>query len=374
MNHDTFLALVREGLWEDVNDNENQNENLFEGLDWGEVQKLAEEQSVVGLVAAGFDKLKVYGLPLTEKLTLLGKCQLMEQRNVAMNRLIESLVTKLQRAGIKVLLVKGQGIAQCYARPLWRSSGDVDLLLDGDNYKRAKEFFSPLASSVDEEDEDRMHLGLTIDSWLVELHGTLRQSLLKRINIGLDEIQNNMFDNNRVRVWKNAETEVLLPSADNDVIMIFAHILQHYFGSGVGLRQICDWCRLLWEYHDTIDAELLRERLLRMKIMTEWQVFCAYAIDYLGAPHEAMLLFDGKRKWVKKAQRMNKLIMRVGNFGQGRDNSYFQTRPYLIRKYISFKYRISDATTNFSIFPQDSLVTFYRTLSRGLTAAIQGKY
>ena len=146
---DAFLALVRAGLWEEVND----NENLFIGLDWGEVLKLAEEQSVVGLVAAGFERLTAYSLPLTEKLTLLGKCQLIEQRNAAMNSFAAELMQKLHEAGINAVLVKGQGIAQCYAKPQWRSSGDVDLLLDEENYKKAKQLLMPLASETGKEFE-----------------------------------------------------------------------------------------------------------------------------------------------------------------------------------------------------------------------------
>ena len=142
----------------------------------------------------------------------------------------------------------------------------------------------------------------------------------------------------------------------------------------MGLRQICDWTRLLWTYHNTINEGLLRDRLQSMKIMTEWQVFCAYAIEFLGAPVETMLLYDGKKKWVKKAHRMNGLILTVGNFGHGRDLSYYQNRPYLVRKSISFKYRLSDAYSNFLLFPKDSLVTFFQTLTVGLKAAINGKY
>ena len=112
-----FLALLRAGLWGVANENDNQNENLFEGFDWEEVQRLAEEQSVVGLVAAGLERLTAYSLPLTEKLTLLGKCQLIEQQNVAMNQFLGELVEKMRRAGIYTLLLKGQGVAQCIMLP-----------------------------------------------------------------------------------------------------------------------------------------------------------------------------------------------------------------------------------------------------------------
>lgn len=91
-NREAFFALLRAGLWVEVNENEHLNKHLFLGLDWGEVQKLAEEQSVVGLVTAGLENLPTCILPLTEKLKFVGMCQLIEQRNQAMNRFVAELM------------------------------------------------------------------------------------------------------------------------------------------------------------------------------------------------------------------------------------------------------------------------------------------
>ena len=119
----------------------------------------------------------------------------------------------------------------------------------------------PLATSVDEEDEQRRHLGITIDPWIVELHGTLHTRQLMRLNGVLDEVQPDVFEGDRIRTRKNDAVDVLLPAADEDVFFVFSHIIQHYFGGGIGLRQVCDWCRLLWTYRDAIDAALLEVRL-----------------------------------------------------------------------------------------------------------------
>ena len=177
-SQDAFLALVRAGLWEKANDNENQNENLFEGFDWGEVQKLVEEQSVVGLVAAGAEWFTVHGsrfmIPLTEKLTMLGMCQLIEQRNETINHLIVELWFRLREAGVKVLLVKGQGLAQCYERPLWRSSGDVDFLVDEANYWKAVEILKPVAENSFTGGDYSKEYGFNIGAFFVEVHGSLR--------------------------------------------------------------------------------------------------------------------------------------------------------------------------------------------------------
>lgn len=90
-------------------------------------------------------------------------------------------------------LVKGQGVAQCYERPLWRSCGDVDLFFDAENYERAKGFLMPLATSVEPEDQRKKHLAMTIDSWLVELHGLMSTEISERINAGVERVQSNIF-------------------------------------------------------------------------------------------------------------------------------------------------------------------------------------
>lgn len=70
----------------------------------------------------------------------IGEVQVIEQRNKEMNAFVADLIEKLRKVDIYSLLVKGQGVAQCYEKPLWRSCGDVDLFLSDANYKKAKFF------------------------------------------------------------------------------------------------------------------------------------------------------------------------------------------------------------------------------------------
>ena len=88
-----------------------------------------------------------------------------------MNAFIASLIGRMQAAGIYALLVKGQGIAQCYEKPEWRACGDVDLFLSEENYVKAKAFLLPMASSFEEEFVREKHLGMTIDGWVLSCTG-----------------------------------------------------------------------------------------------------------------------------------------------------------------------------------------------------------
>lgn len=313
-NTKAFLELVRAGLWE-----KETRLSQFGRVDYNVVMRLAEEQTVVGLVAAGIDRLKESqedgnAIPLEIKLQLIGQALQIEQRNLAMNRFICELVEKMCEKGIYTLLVKGQGIAQCYEKPLRRSSGDVDLLLSEDNYQKAKEYLVPLCSFQKEEGRYSKHLGLNIpdslgnqsgidqtEPWYVELHGTLRTGLATRIDELVDAVQRDVFFGGNVRSWQNDETTVFLPAPGNDAIFVFTHFLKHFYREDMTIRQVCDWARLLWTYRDKIDVRLLEKRLRGAGLMSEWKAFGALAVEYLGMPVEAMPLYDvtGKKDEVR---------------------------------------------------------------------------
>lgn len=363
-----FFELLRAGLWE----KEVQLAPYGE-IDFSAVLDLAEEQSVVGLLAAGIEHV-VDGKPQKKDvLQFIGRTVQLEQRNQAMNYFIGVIVEKMREAGIYTVLVKGQGVAQCYERPLWRACGDVDFFLDDENYERAKGFLRPLAASVEEEYVREKHLGMTIDPWVVELHGRLYSGLSGRIERELDAVQRETFAGGKVRIWKDGETEVPLLAVESDVFYVFTHILQHFYKGGIGLRQICDWCRLLWTYRSDIDVEKLEGRLRRTGLMSEWRAFGAFAVEVLGMDAEAVPFYSDAAKWKKKATRIRDFVLMSGNFGHNRGHSYFEKYPYLVRKCVSFGRRVGDLARHARIFPIDSLRFFPCMLVNGVRSAVNGE-
>lgn len=302
-----FYALLRAGLWE-----RKVQLASYQPLDWKALCSYAERQSVVGLLGAGLDYVEDVRLQKKDVAPFISSVYGLESRNRAMNDFLAAQVERMREAGIFVLLVKGQGIAQCYERPLWRMCGDVDFLLDQENYLKATALLSPLASRSKKEGRYSKHLGLTIDSWPVELHGSLRSGLSSRVDRVIDAVQEESFRNKEVRVWKCGPTDVLLPSVDNDIIFVFTHYLKHFYKGGILVRQVCDWCRLLWAYRGSVQIDLLEKRLRRMGLMQEWKTFAAFAVTYLGMPSDAMPLYDPSPRWSKKAGRVSAYILSFG--------------------------------------------------------------
>lgn len=309
-NQQAFFALVRAGLWS----NGNPDIRIDGTTDWQEVYRLATEQSVLGLVLAGLEYSDIKP-PKVLLLQWIGEVQLIEQRNKAMNQFIADLIAKMRDADIYTLLVKGQGIAECYERPQWRASGDVDLFLSVENFEKAKSLLLPLSSGNKPECNYSKELGYYIDSCSVELHGTQRTGLSSRVDAEIDAVQRDLFYGGKVRSWNNEGTTIFLPTADEDVFIIFTHFIKHFYKEGgVTVRQVCDWCRLLWTYKDSIDSKLLERRIKRAGLKSEWKAFGMLSVDFLGMPMEAVPLYSKDEKWSRKAEKIVDFILKGGEW------------------------------------------------------------
>lgn len=364
---EAFFALLKAGLW-------GRGIRLAHlGADgFGEVCRIAAEQSVCGLVAEGLELLEGIDVSELDTTSLLTSLIVMERRNEEMNALVGRLVRRLESCSVRPVLVKGQGVAQCYGKPLWRMCGDVDFLLDAEKgYGPAKDILSPLASSIGVEGTASKHFSMEMGTWEVELHGTLHCGLSRRMDRVLDDIQREMFAKSDFRVWRDGDVDVFLPAADRDVVFVFTHFIKHFYRGGVGLRQICDWCRLLWTFRGELDVPLLEKRLRAMGLISEWRAFAAYAVDFLGMPEHAMPLFSPTPRWRRKARLIHGFILRVGNFGHKRTRP--PKEPYLMRKTRSFARLLADLAHHAAIFPIDSMRILPVATFGGIRSAMRGE-
>ena len=98
-NTKVFLELVRAGLWE-----KEVRLSQFDNIDFSEVYRLAEEQSVIGMVAAGIDHVVDVKVPQVWALQFAGQTIQLEQRNKAMNVFIAGLIDKHRKENVYTLV------------------------------------------------------------------------------------------------------------------------------------------------------------------------------------------------------------------------------------------------------------------------------
>ena len=367
---DTFFLLTRAGLYGRT---EGIEDFMPERVDWAEVYQLAKEQKELGLVADGIETIRAEWLKTHDTLSIPRQWVVefahtslrLEQRNQNMNRFIEQLFGRLQKNGIHALLLKGQGVAQCYQNPFRRAIGDVDLLLSEEDYWKAKDYLRQFASSSKEGKDYKKECAVVIANWKVEMHGSLRCGFSSRIDKELDKVYHDTFNDRNVRSWMNGTVEVFMLGKEDEVFYVFAHLLNHFYKSGVGIRQICDWCRLLWTFRDSLDLSALEARLKKMKLMSEWRSFGMFAVEFLGMPEEAMPFYCEDERWRGKARKILAFVLKTGNMGNNRRGEV-KTYSYLSRKINSSGQRICDLANHFTIFPLNTLRFLPKIFLNGL--------
>jgi hypothetical protein len=236
-----------------------------------------------------------------------------------MNAFVAEAIGALREQDIYALLVKGQGIAQCYEKPLWRPSGDIDLFLSKDNYGKAVSFFKNRYSNYKDGGRYSQEYAFYTDQWMIEVHGTLRTCLSSRIDKVVDTVQKSVFYGGNVRSWENNGTLVFLPAPTEDVFLVFTHFIKHFYKEGMTLRQVCDWCRLLYTFRDSLYYGTLEQRIKSAGLMNEWNAFAAFAVEYLGMPIEAIPLYSKAEKWSRKAEKIVDFILKGGEWGKWKD-------------------------------------------------------
>ena len=338
-----------------------------------QVYSISVKQSVVGLLAAGLDHLKDNRFIPHEVMPFMNTILTLEQRNLAMNVFIRDFYCKLKKKDINPILVKGQGIALCYDKPLWRASGDIDLLLDPIGFEKAVPIVTLMSDSFGEIRHKTKHLAMTFGPWEVELHGTLRSQLGRRVDKVLDEVQRDTFDKRNIRIWHNGDAVISLPEPNNDVFFVFTHILQHFFRGGIGLRQLCDWCRLLWTFKNSLNINLLESRLRSAGLMTEWKAFAYLAVNDLGLEEKAIPFYSSSLSWQWRSKKILSYILQTGNMGHNRDNSYISRYPYIVYKLISFFRYTCDSLRLCLIFPKDSVRVWFLRVKDSFLAVSKGK-
>lgn len=363
-----FFTLLRSGLWNEVPDR-----TLFASgeTDWKALYRLSYEQTSVGLVTDGINRLPKECLPAApERLDpFLGDMMSTARRNAQLEAFIPKVFKALD--GIPAVLVKGQSLAQDYPDPARRQPGDIDLLLPPASYEAAKAVLLPKATKVEEEAPAIYHQGMYFRSIEVELHGSISTLMSRKLDRQLAAMLEEQFDGRPLPAVFIGEAEIPVPEANFNAVYIFVHFLQHYWSGGVGLRQLTDWMTFISVHKRDIHPILLENDLDKLGIKNLWKVFTGFVQEYLGCPAEKLPL--AARPDSAKNARIWRYIRRCGNFGKNRDRSRGK-EAYLVRKVHSFWQKVvCDRLRHFRTFPKESLRFFLGAFGYGLQRLSDGE-
>lgn len=254
---------------------------LPDDLDWAKIERLANEQAVQTLLGYALRLSAGLRCPDDLRKRLVSQMRQAAFSNRAWKESILRLIGKMNGAGIPVLLIKGYAVADCYAAPDCRMSGDTDVLIDPKDERRACAFMKSQGFSVEHRWVNGHHdvcnhpqLGC------VELHVMLYDEIVE--DVWFDRMDGREFVSEPAIEVATQDGSYRTLGYTDHMIFLMLHLIKHFIMTGMSLRMMLDIALFFCRYADKIDSVRFWNTMQDLKYETIAQNILWAAVQYCG--------------------------------------------------------------------------------------------
>jgi hypothetical protein len=302
--------------------------SMYTEVEWNNALEMAQEQSIDGVLLSAIEQLPNEQRP--SKLVLLqwiGSVQMLEANSKKIAEASETVIKYFRENGFACSILKGSAVARYYPQPERRSSGDVDVWVNGGRekiYDFARKF-----------DKDGKLYGVTYH----HIHFHLIEDVHIEVHIWPS------FLSSPLRNWRlhkfcnlhRPTMETDRPPLAFDRVFILLHCYRHMCGDGVGLRQIMDYYYVLRKVQGAgikvqEDADTVKWiKKLGMEHFAKGLMWVMR--EYFGL-EEKYLLFEPDEK---EGRFIMQEVMLTGNMGHGDTRDWGSKQTALSRFFFNLK-------------------------------------
>ena len=285
----------------------------------------------------------------------------------------KGIFERLSQNAIPAVIIKGVTAASYYPQPLYRKSGDIDVLISESRLEDSVKVCEEIGYSVKNIQRAHHHvvMGKTGNPD-IELHTMLAEP----------------FDDNRVNAILKKRTSELFTDFESDkkhfqikdimgmrftmlsdaymAYELLLHMLQHYLRSGFGIRLLCDWF-FLWNHRECENSVPEYLRLINeCGIKGFSDMITCICIRYLGLDVHVAELLDVKTEFTdSELESFYDEFISAGEFGKTSTDRMVSLRGNKLSDYFrefhhQMKLNFPKQSRYFPIWPILWIVTFIR--------------
>ncbi len=215
----------------------------------------------------------------------------------------------MKNAGIPCTVLKGFASALYYPDPLMRSMGDVDFLVDTDNFEDASKALEEKGYESNGKNHD-VH-----DVFLGKVCRCEMHFQPSGIPHGIAGVKVRKYLSGLLENSEKVKTElgeITMPSTFHHGLIILLHMCHHLTGDGLGLRHLCDWAVFLNTVGEEKFLGLFEKVIKDIGLWDFAKIMTFISCEYLGLPGMV---------WAKDADKKlaDYILIDIiigGNFGQ----------------------------------------------------------
>lgn len=244
---EAFLALVRLGIGNAA------TVALPDCIDWDEVEALAKRQGLFAVVFDGLEQLpQTSRPPLTTWLRWIGEVQLDESRYSQQWSVACKLAHLFHQHGIRIFVLKGNVLSECYPKPQHRVSADFDCFLVNENqnenekdvWEKGNQLIEEAGCEVEKvfyKNSTFRLPGLTVENhrFLTPFRGS---KTLRRFEQYLQgELKEGSKSSRGSSSSRFEGTELWRPPVMVSALFLIEHAYSHFLHEGLTWRHVLDW-------------------------------------------------------------------------------------------------------------------------------------
>ena len=279
--------------------------------EWKDIYSLTRQQTLLGVLFSAVEKLPAEQRPPRPLLLQwFGMVENIRAKNRQVNKDAVEMCDIVRKDGKRCVVLKGQGVATYYPDPSLRQCGDIDLWIEGG----AKKVIRYLKTKGEVNGIRYIHADYNAPvETEVEIHYSptyfYNPLYLKRMNSYFAK-QDELF-NHQVKLTDDNGC-IYAPTLEFNRFYILQHIYRHYFGEGIGLRQLLDYYYVLLK-GGTEESKQRTIEIFRQTGMMKFVGATMWVMGEVFGMEEKYLLCEPNEKAGK--QLLNE-IMLAGNFGK----------------------------------------------------------
>lgn len=220
---------------------------------WDNIYTEAERHSLVGVIFHGIQK-GGYKPPRQLVFKWISDSERIRLQNVKSNESAIKVCRYFKQKGFRLCILKGQGNSLNYPDPYIRTSGDIDIWLEGGRKKIMemvnKQWPRQLVRYHHVEIPAFDGIPVEVHFFPSYMHAPWRNRKLQK----WFESQADKQFSNRVTL-PGTDEQVSIPTVEFNVIYQLQHMLSHLLTEGFGLRQVVDYYYLLLNAKDKLKIE-----------------------------------------------------------------------------------------------------------------------
>ena len=218
----------------------------------------------------------------------------------------------LHKTDIPYVILKGVASGSYYPNYLLRAYGDVDILVNPDDFDKTSDLL--ISNGYKHIEDSKKHRVFEKGGTIYELHDHIFRNTNEKLNNTLDQFFSDIIEQSNT--FKHNNSICMIPSHRHHALILLLHSAQHIAESGIGLRHLLDWAVFINKMDDDFFLQEMQPILKETGLWKFSQILTALCTKYLGLKN---------REWTsevdtKYLEDLIEDIFKYGEFGRAYRN------------------------------------------------------